>query len=73
MSFLEILYFPEGDAGPVRDHLNKLAVCRPVAYIKLALDLQLLGADGLSACAGPIRTPFLSKPDTVLVQSGQHS
>lgn len=47
MSFLKISYFPHGDAGPVRDYLDGLATCSPRAYVKLALDLQTLGAEGL--------------------------
>ena len=44
---LEILYFPEGNRGPVRDHLAQLAKERPKAFARLALDLEVLGAGGL--------------------------
>lgn len=44
---LEILYFPEGNRGPVRDYLTQLAKERPKAFARLALDLEVLGAEGL--------------------------
>lgn len=44
---LEILYYPEGNRGPVRDYLTDLAKERPKAFAKLALDLEVLGAEGL--------------------------
>jgi phage-related protein len=47
MSFLEIDYYPEGGSGPVRDHLDGLAAQRPAAFLKLALDIEILGAEGL--------------------------
>lgn len=46
MSFLKVYYYPEGDSGPVREYLEGLAARRPGAYVKLALDLQTLGAEG---------------------------
>ena len=44
---LEILYYPEGNRGPVRDYLTELAKDRPKAFARLVLDLEVLGADGL--------------------------
>lgn len=44
---LEILYYPEGNRGPVRDYLTDLAKVRPKAFARLALDLEVLGAEGL--------------------------
>ena len=44
---LEILYYPEGNRGPVRDYLTELAKERPKAFARLALDLEVLGAEGL--------------------------
>ncbi len=44
---LEILYYPEGNHGPVRDYLGELARERPKAFARLALDLEVLGAEGL--------------------------
>jgi len=44
---LEILYYPEGNQGPVREHLTRLAKERPKAFARLALDLEVLGAEGL--------------------------
>ncbi len=43
---LEILYFPEGNHGPVKDYLNYLVKERPKAFSRLALDLEVLGAEG---------------------------
>ena len=44
---LEILYYPNGPHGPVAKHLEQLAKERPKAFAKLALDLEVLGAEGL--------------------------
>ncbi len=44
---LEILYYPEGSRGPVRAYLAELARQRPKAFARLALDLEVLGAEGL--------------------------
>lgn len=44
---LEILYYPEGNRGPVRAHLTELAKERSKAFARLALDLEVLGAEGL--------------------------
>ena len=44
---LEILYYPDGSHGPVRDCLTELARERPKAFARLALDLEVLGAEGL--------------------------
>lgn len=47
MSFIKICFYPEGRSGPVKDYLAELAAERPAAYVKLALDLEILGAEGL--------------------------
>ena len=44
---LEILYYPDGNRGPVKDCLTQLAKERPKAFARLALDLEVLGAEGL--------------------------
>ena len=44
---LQILYYPEGNHGPVRDYLTELAKERPKVFARLALDLEVLGAEGL--------------------------
>ena len=44
---LEILYYPEGNRGPVRDYFTELAKERPKAFARLGLDLEVLGAEGL--------------------------
>ena len=44
---LDILYYPEGNRGPVGDYLAQLAKERPKAFARLALDLEVLGAEGL--------------------------
>ena len=44
---LEILYYPEGNRGPVRDYFTELAKDRPKAFARLVLDLEVLGAEGV--------------------------
>lgn len=44
---LEILYYPDKNDGPVKDYLSELARRRPKAFARLALDLEVLGAEGL--------------------------
>ena len=44
---VEILYYPDGNYGPVRDYLAQLAKERPKAFARLVLDLEVLGAEGL--------------------------
>lgn len=46
MSFLRVCYRRQGGSEPVRRYLEELAARRPAAYVKLALDLQTLGAEG---------------------------
>ena len=53
---LEILYHPEGNRGPVRDYLTGLAKERPKAFARLALDLEVLGAEGLRSQQITIRS-----------------
>lgn len=52
---LEILYYPEENRGPVRDYLTALARERPKAFARLALDLEVLGAEGLRSQQVTIR------------------
>lgn len=47
MGFIKICFYPEVGSGPVKDYLDELAAERPAAYVKLALDLEILGAEGL--------------------------
>ncbi len=56
MSFLKVRYYPQGDTGPVRDFLEQVAAQHPEAYIKLVLDLQTLGAEGLRSKQISIRS-----------------
>ena len=44
---LDINYYPEGISGPVKDFLDSLANERPEAFARLAVDLEVLGAEGL--------------------------
>ena len=44
---LEILYYPQGNRGLVRDYLTELAKDRPKAFARVVLDLEVLGAEGL--------------------------
>ena len=44
---LEIFYYPAGNRGPVAEYLGQLAKERPKAFSRLALDLEILGAEGL--------------------------
>ena len=44
---LEILYYPAGDREPVKDHLTFLAKSRPKTFSRLAVDLEILGTEGL--------------------------
>ena len=44
---LSILYYPDGSQGPVRDYLDDLVTERPKAFARLALDIEILGAEGL--------------------------
>lgn len=53
---LEILYYPEGNHGPVRNYLTGLAGERPKAFARLALDLEILVAEGLRSRQVTIRS-----------------
>jgi len=44
---LAILYYPEGNRGPVSEYLEQLAKERPKAFARLAVDLEVLGSEGL--------------------------
>jgi len=46
---LEILYYPEGSRGPVREYLDGLVKDHPKAFARLALDMEVLAAEGLRA------------------------
>ena len=52
---LEVLYYPEGDRGPVRVYLDWLARERPKAFTRLAADLETLGSEGLRSSRVIIR------------------
>ncbi len=43
---LDVLYYPEGNAGPVRDYLIRLESENTKAFSRLAMDLEVLGAEG---------------------------
>jgi phage-related protein len=53
---LEILYYPEGSEGPVKDYLEALVQEHPKAFARLALDLEVLGAEGLRSQQISIRS-----------------
>ncbi len=52
---LEILYYPDGHHGPVREFLEQVARQRPKAFARLALDVEVLGAEGLRSPRVTIR------------------
>lgn len=52
---LEILYYPEGNQGPVREYLASLVKDRPRAFARLAVDLEVLGAEGLRSSRITVR------------------
>ncbi len=52
---LTILYYPAGNQGPVATSLEHLAKERPKAFARLALDLEVLGAEGLRSQRVTIR------------------
>ena len=56
----DILYYPEGNRGPVRDYLTELAKDRPRAFARLVLDLEVSGAEGLRSQQITIRPLGLS-------------
>jgi phage-related protein len=47
MSALGIAFYPNGDAGPVRDYLEELKVGRARAFAKIGGDILILGEEGL--------------------------
>ncbi len=49
MRFLVLMYYPAGTAGPVRDYFDSLSRDRPEAFLRLAQDLEVLGAEGLAS------------------------
>ena len=44
---LAIFYYPAGNRGPVAEHLAQVAKERPKAFARLALDLEVLGAESV--------------------------
>lgn len=44
---MRILYYPQGNEGPVSKYLEWLVKERPKAFARLAVDLEILGAEGL--------------------------
>lgn len=46
-AMIDIIYYPEGSSGPVKDYLASLAEDRPEAFARLAVDLEVLAAEGL--------------------------
>ncbi len=52
---LELLYYPRGTYGPVAVYLEQLAKEQPKAFAKLAIDLEVLGAEGLRSSRITIR------------------
>ena len=55
MSLLGIAYYPGGTSGPVKDFLDELAVRRPKAFARIALDLSLLAEEGLRSSRISVR------------------
>lgn len=53
---LDIVYYPEGSSGPVREYLILLAGERPDAFARLAVDLEVLGSEGLRSSQISIRS-----------------
>jgi phage-related protein len=47
MNRLELLFYPDGTSGPVRDYLQALSKSRDRAYAKLSRDLLGLKSEGL--------------------------
>ena len=52
---LRVLYYPAGDGGPVREYLVRMAGKEPKAFARLALDLEVLGAEGLRSAQISVR------------------
>ena len=52
---LEIVYYPSLDDGPVKRSLSGLIREKPKAYLRLAMDLETLGFEGLSSSRLTIR------------------
>ncbi|MBI4180255.1 type II toxin-antitoxin system RelE/ParE family toxin [bacterium] len=44
---VKIQFSPEGESGPVFDYLDELQRDNPKAAAKLAVDLQVLGSEGI--------------------------
>ena len=53
---LEVLYYPEGGQGPVKDYFDRLVKESPDAFARLVLDLEVLGAEGLRSRQITIRS-----------------
>jgi phage-related protein len=52
---LKICYYPHEDDGPVKNYFEGLAALRPGACVSLALDLEILAAEGLRSKRVTIR------------------
>lgn len=52
---MEILYYPARDRGPVWDYLAGLAKERPKAFTQLAVDLEVMGIEGLRSSRITVR------------------
>ncbi len=42
-----VLYYPNGNEGPVAGYLERLAKERPKAFARIVIDLEVLAAEGL--------------------------
>ena len=47
MNPLRVVFYPEGDSGPVLCFLEELKARRPAVLVKLAVDLKALEVEGL--------------------------
>lgn len=52
---LDVLYYPDGHRGPVSEYLDRLVRERPKAFSRIAVDLEVLGAEGLRSSQITIR------------------
>ncbi len=55
VGLLRISYYPHGNRGPVQKYLEELRRLRPEAAARLALDLEILGAEGLRSSRISVR------------------
>ena len=52
---LQLLFYPYGDDGPVKDELDRLEAERPKASARIELDLDVLSMEGLRSSRIVIR------------------